>query len=46
VFGNRRTVGTQWVTPSSWWDGTVRRHQPRMRAETERITDDIKSRLE
>jgi hypothetical protein len=45
VFGNRHRWVTQWVTPSPWWDGTVRRHQPRMRAETERILDDLKSRL-
>jgi hypothetical protein len=46
VFGNRRKWATQWVTPSSWWDSTLRRHQPRMWAEVARITDDIKSRLE
>lgn len=45
VFGNRRKWATQWVTPSPWWDATVRRHQPRMRAETARILDDVRSRL-
>jgi hypothetical protein len=46
VFGNRRKWATQWPTPSNWWDETVRRHQPRMRAEMARITDDIQRRLE
>jgi len=45
VFGNRHKWVTQWVSPSPWWDATVRRHQPRMRAEIARITDDVKSRL-
>lgn len=46
VFGNRHAWVTQWVTPAPWWDSTVRRHQPRMRAEMARITDDVKSRLD
>lgn len=46
VFGNRHRWVTQWVTPAPWWDSTVRKHQPRMRAEIARITDDVKSRLD
>lgn len=45
VFGNRHRWVTQWVAPSPWWDKTLRAHQPRMRAEIDRITSDIKSRL-
>lgn len=45
VFGNRRRWATQFVTPSPWWDATVRRHQPRMRAEVARVITDVESRL-
>lgn len=45
VFNNRHRWVNQYVTPSPWWDSTVRRHQPRMWAEVRRITDDVKSRL-
>lgn len=46
VFGNRRRWATQVPTPGTWWDTTVRRHQPRMRAEVARITTDIQRRLD
>lgn len=45
VFGNRRRWATQWPTPSNWWDATVRAHQPRMRAEMERIVTDVQRHL-
>lgn len=41
VFGNRRRWATQSVSPASWWDGTVRRHQSRMRAEMAHIVNDV-----
>lgn len=44
VFGNRRRWAQQDASPL-WWDNTVRRHQPRMRAEVERITDDVRRSL-
>ncbi|MFD5033650.1 hypothetical protein ACFWM0_25065 [Streptomyces sp. NPDC058405] len=44
VFANRRRWANTYVTPL-WWDRTVRRHEPRMRAEVERITDDIRRQL-
>jgi hypothetical protein len=44
VFGNRRRWATEWATPP-WWDSTVRRHEPRMRSEVERVIDDVKRRL-
>lgn len=39
VFGNRR----RWVAQygAAWWAPTQRRHEPRMRAEMERILNDI-----
>jgi hypothetical protein len=40
VFGNRRRWTTEWA-PAGWWDRTVRTHQPRMRAEVERIINDV-----
>lgn len=45
VFGNRHRWVSQYVSPSPWWDKTLRAYQPRMRAEIARITDDVKSRL-
>jgi hypothetical protein len=44
VFGNRRRWATQ-TAPATWWDGTVRRHTPRMTAEVARVVDDIRNRL-
>ncbi|MFD6684180.1 hypothetical protein [Micromonospora parva] len=41
VFGNKRRWANQSVPPF-WWDNTVRRHTPRMRAEVERITNDVR----
>lgn len=46
VFGNRHRWVTQWATPTPWWDGTVRRHQPRMRAEVARVITDVEHRLQ
>lgn len=45
VFGNK----SRWVNqhaPAGWWSATVRKHQPRMRAQVERVLNDVKSRLE
>lgn len=44
VFGNRRRWVNQWVTPL-WWDKTVQRHTPRMRAEVARVLDDVRREL-
>ncbi|MET9517039.1 hypothetical protein [Streptomyces sp. NPDC002994] len=44
VFGNRRRWATQTATPL-WWDKTVRRHEPRMRAEVARVVDDVRRQL-
>lgn len=44
VYGNRRRWANTYVTPL-WWTDTVRRHESRMRAEVERITDDIRRQL-
>ncbi|MGW6743788.1 hypothetical protein ACWGDX_24220 [Streptomyces sp. NPDC055025] len=44
VYGNRRRWANTYVTPL-WWDRTAARHEPRMRAEVERITDDIRRQL-
>ncbi|MFB7421581.1 hypothetical protein ACFC1L_44350 [Streptomyces sp. NPDC056210] len=41
VYGNRRRWVTQWASPP-WWDTVVARHQPRMRAEVERVLDDVR----
>jgi hypothetical protein len=41
VYGNRRRWATQWASPL-WWDTTVRRHTPRMRAEVERVLGDVR----
>ncbi|GAA4663266.1 hypothetical protein [Streptomyces youssoufiensis] len=43
VFGNRKRWATQYAQP--WWDVTVRRHQPRMTAEVERVLDDVQRQL-
>lgn len=43
VFGNRRRWTTQYAAP--WWGVTIRRHEPRMRAQVERVVEDIKRRL-
>lgn len=40
VFGNRRRWTTQWAPPG-WWTRTVRQGEPRMRAEVERIVNDV-----
>ncbi|WP_455360039.1 hypothetical protein [Streptomyces sp. SYSU K21746] len=44
VYGNRRRWSTQYASPA-WWDATVRKHEPRMRAEVARITDDVRRSL-
>lgn len=44
VFGNRRKWATQWA-PAGWWTKTVREHEPRMRAEVERIVNDVQRLL-
>lgn len=41
VFNNRRRWATQWASPP-WWDTTVQRHTPRMRAEVERVLGDVR----
>jgi hypothetical protein len=43
VFGNRRVWTTSYSSP--WWDKTVQKHEPRMRAEIERVLDDVRNRL-
>lgn len=43
VFGNRRRWTTQYAQP--WWGVTIRRHEPRMRAEVARVIDDISRSL-
>ncbi|MDX3162439.1 hypothetical protein PV516_01310 [Streptomyces scabiei] len=45
VFGNRRRWAQQTTTPL-WWDNTVRAHQGRITREVERVTDDVRRRLE
>lgn len=40
VFGNRRKWATQWAPPG-WWDKTLREHETRMRAEVERVLNDV-----
>ncbi|MYV56504.1 hypothetical protein [Streptomyces sp. SID3212] len=44
VFNNRRRWVNQWVTPL-WWTNTVRQHEARMRAEVQRVTDDVRRDL-
>lgn len=44
VFGNRRRWANQYVTPL-WWDKTVQRHTPRMRAEVARVVEDVRRQL-
>lgn len=44
VFGNRKRWANQWTTPL-WWDKTVQKHTPRMRAEVERVLNDVRSSL-
>ncbi|WP_328920644.1 hypothetical protein OG911_27980 [Streptomyces sp. NBC_00208] len=44
VFGNRRKWAQQNATPL-WWDRTVQRHSPRMRAEVARVIDDVRRQL-
>lgn len=44
VYGNRHRWATTYVTPL-WWSDTVRRHESRMRAEVERITEDVRRQL-
>ncbi|MFF9324044.1 hypothetical protein ACF1AY_04925 [Streptomyces sp. NPDC014776] len=45
VFGNKRRWAQQNATPL-WWDKTVRAHQERITREVERVTDDVRRRLE
>lgn len=44
VFGNRKRWANQWTTPL-WWDKTVTKHTPRMRAEVQRILNDVRNQL-
>lgn len=44
VFGNRKRWANQWTTPL-WWDKTVTKHQPRMKAEVERVLADVRNSL-
>lgn len=44
VYGNRRRWANQFVPPL-WWDKTVQRHTPRMRAEVARVLDDVQRQL-
>lgn len=44
VFGNRKRWANQWTTPL-WWDKTVQKHTPRMRAEVERVLSDVRDSL-
>lgn len=44
VFGNRSHWSNQY-TPYLWWDKTVQRHTPRMRAEVARVIDDVRRQL-
>lgn len=44
VFNNRRKWVNQYVPPL-WWDKTVQRHTPRMRAEVGRVIDDVRRQL-
>lgn len=43
VYGNRRRWAAQYASP--WWSVTIRRHEPRMRAEVARVLDDVERRL-
>lgn len=43
VFGNRSVWTTQYGR--AWWAPTLRRMEPRMRAEVERVLDDTRRRL-
>lgn len=45
VYANRRRWAEQNATPG-WWDRTVRSHTPRITREVERITDDVRRRIE
>lgn len=45
VFGNRRRWANQWVTPTLWWAKTVDSHTDRMRAEVERVVNDVRRDL-
>ncbi|MFD7978895.1 hypothetical protein [Streptomyces sp. NPDC059071] len=44
VFGNKKRWVNQWTTPL-WWDKVVRQHTPRMRAEVEKVIDDVRRSL-
>lgn len=43
VFGNRKRWATQYSRP--WWGVTLRRLEPRMRAEIARVLDDVERRI-
>lgn len=45
VFGNRHTWARQISRPVNWWGKTLSKHEPRMRAEVERILNDVKNSL-
>ncbi|MGW7195550.1 hypothetical protein [Streptomyces chryseus] len=44
VFGNKRRWSNQWTTPL-WWNKVTAEHTPRMRAEVERVVDDVRRSL-
>lgn len=41
VYGNRKRWVTQWARPP-WWNTTVRKHEPRMRAEVAKVLGDVR----
>lgn len=45
VFGNRKRWSTEWAQPAGWWDRTIRKDEPRMKAQVARVMDDVKNRL-
>ncbi|MGW0599963.1 hypothetical protein ACWD11_22805 [Streptomyces sp. NPDC002776] len=46
VFGNNKRWTNQWARPTGWWSKTVDAGVPRMRAEVERILDDVRRDLQ
>lgn len=47
TFGNKSRGGwvNQFVSPTQWWTSTINSHQSRMRAEVERIVNDVRRDL-
>lgn len=46
TFGNKRGRGWQPSHSPLWWPNTIQKHGPRMRAEVQRVLDDVRRRLE